>query len=154
MSGAAQMKMCNDYEYRFVAARGLERRGLPSSVSLSMVNGPNRYPKWESVKGDDMLAMTWQELEYIAHVIRDASKVDTASWKPFETAPKVDYEIWVCTDLGEVEAILCDKETGVWRDRDRHVFDPAKEGSVLWLDVPSPPYMDYPCIEESTSVDK
>jgi hypothetical protein len=143
----------SNFEYRFVAVGGLERKAKQTGFN-NYASGLAPIREWLPVEAKDFLSMTWQELEHVAHVIRDASKSGSASWKPFSTAPKVDYEIWVCTDLGDVEAILWDKEAGVWLDRDRHVYDPAKEGPVLWLDVPNPPYMDYPCIDGSTPVDK
>lgn len=142
----------SDYEYRYIAVGGLECRYTPKAF-IGQMAGVNGITPWKRVTGDHFLSMAWEELEHVAHVIRDASRAGAASWKPFSTAPKVDYEIWVCTDLGDVEAILWDKDDGVWLDRDRHVYDPAKEGPVLWLDVPNPPYMDYPCIDASTPVD-
>lgn len=56
-------KYCGDYEYRFIAVRGLERRRITE-----------RY--WQNVTGTELEAMSWEELEHCAHLMRDAAKED------------------------------------------------------------------------------
>lgn len=70
------------HEYRFVAACGLERKifhggggGGTYSLQQALNGQPTALPKlWHPVKGEDFLSMTWEELEHVAHVIRDASR--------------------------------------------------------------------------------
>jgi hypothetical protein len=70
------------YEYRFVAARGVERKLRNSasgdrtySIQQALNGQPTVPPKlWHPVKGEHFLEMTWEELEHVAHVIRDASR--------------------------------------------------------------------------------
>jgi hypothetical protein len=63
------------YEYRFVAACGLERKYIGPSYGLNLAQANGVPPKlWDRVKGEDFLSMTWEELEHVAHVIRDASR--------------------------------------------------------------------------------
>lgn len=68
-----------DYEYRYAAVRGLELRRLPKPINPGSQQGLNhiygnepKEPAWERASGDDFVKMTWQELEHVAHVIRDA----------------------------------------------------------------------------------
>lgn len=63
------------YEYRFVAACGLERKYIGPGFSLNSYqsNGGPPPKEWDPVEGKDFLTMTWEELEHVAHVIRDAS---------------------------------------------------------------------------------
>jgi hypothetical protein len=69
------------YEYRFVAACGLERKYVDTGFTLSqqsgMLNGGPPPKQWLRVEGKDFLEMTWEELEHVAHVIRDASRPKT-----------------------------------------------------------------------------
>lgn len=71
----------SDYEYRFAAVRGLERKFIGTHTSM-IRNALADPPVFRSVDGDDFLAMTWQELEHVAHVIRDAT----------DTKEKTDFE--------------------------------------------------------------
>lgn len=61
----------SDYEYRYAAVRGLERKFIGRSTIGDALNPPS----FNRVTGDDFLAMTWQELERIAHIIRDATAI-------------------------------------------------------------------------------
>lgn len=67
------------YEYRFVAACGLERKyiGPQTPYQSGMLNGGPPPKKWFTVEGKDFLSMPWEELEHVAHVIRDASRPKT-----------------------------------------------------------------------------
>lgn len=68
------------YEYRFVAAGGLERRDTraPTPAALNPYsNAVLSEPRWHRVEGKHFLFMTWEELEHVAHVIRDASRPKT-----------------------------------------------------------------------------
>lgn len=69
------------WEYRFVAACGLERKYVGPTYGLNlnaMMQQGQSIPKtWTSVEGKDFLSMTWEELEHVAHVIRDASRPKT-----------------------------------------------------------------------------
>lgn len=68
------------YEYRFAAVRGLERKyiGPTYGVNLNLPQLSGAPPKlWDIVEGKDFLSMTWEELEHVAHVIRDASRPKT-----------------------------------------------------------------------------
>lgn len=65
------------YEYRFVSVCGLERKHAHSaSGGGNLGNGLYAAPPklWAAVKPEDFLAMGWEELEHVAHVIRDASR--------------------------------------------------------------------------------
>lgn len=68
------------YEYRFVAACGLERKYIGPVFGIPQMGLQNAGPppkQWKAVEGKDFLSMTWEELEHVAHVIRDASRPKT-----------------------------------------------------------------------------
>ncbi len=71
------MSETRTWEYRFVAACGLERKYIGPGFSLHQsgaLNGGVPPKEWASVEGKNFLSMTWEELEHVAHVIRDASR--------------------------------------------------------------------------------
>jgi hypothetical protein len=67
-------KVSFNYEYRFVAVGGLERKAKQGGFN-NYQSGLAPIREWFPVEGKDFLSMTWEELEHVAHVIRDASKL-------------------------------------------------------------------------------
>jgi len=66
-----------DYEYRFITVGGLERKARQLGFINCWQGGLGPIREWYPVEGKHFLEMTWEELEHVAHVIRDASRPKT-----------------------------------------------------------------------------
>lgn len=71
--------------YRFIAVGGLER----CQTNPMYYNALNGGTNWVRVNAEDFLSMTWEELEHVAHVIRDSNARPTK-----ETAPRLGVKNW------------------------------------------------------------